>query len=118
MANTSGALAFSKRLLWTKWIGHAACAWALLSGINHAYQNFAVVFHANAGDIVVMAIPSLLFWVGAFTALALVSSWGRHMPGLLLLTLAWGFAALFTYLGIYPLMQVVTGRGSLLLFGF
>lgn len=65
MANSSDASAADTRGRWLLWIGYAACIWALLSGLNHAYQNiidaqFIAAVHANALNILVMLFPSLL----------------------------------------------------------
>ncbi|QBD75311.1 hypothetical protein EPA93_04580 [Ktedonosporobacter rubrisoli] len=98
----------------TRWLGYAAFAWGLLSGLNHAYVNFIQDFnqaiHASIGIFLLVALPSLLYWAGAFVALALVSKWGRKIPRLLLLILIYILDLVFLKFGTGPILSAIQGR--------
>lgn len=92
---------------WSSWIGYAALAWSIVYGIVHLYwllggegypfiQEEMVMFSAmvmylpaQAGRIAFVVLCSL----GVFFGIAMHKAWGRVVPYWLIMTYAWGLAA-------------------------
>lgn len=82
---------------------YAACAWGVLFAAAHLYwvmggtvglpRGLSLFSNIPLLVIDIVAIPLCI--IAALLALTLVRPWGRRFPRLMLLTAAWGTAALF-----------------------
>jgi hypothetical protein len=108
------------------WAGYAAAAWGLLFagvsfywggggtlGLDTLGGSLAQLARARDPEVVAAAwITGLLKVAASLLALALVSDWGRRLPGLPVAALGWGAAIVLTLYGSVPIageVLVVTG---------
>lgn len=106
----------------SRWVGYAACAWAIVFAAAHAYWAAGGCAGLTA-DVCAAGLPvwflvydlmvGVLCVAGAVVALALVRPWGRIFPRRWLLRLAWAGSAVLLLRGGVGLIQdglILTGR--------